>query len=64
MEGGVNLTISIIDDDIFEDTESFEITITNVESPAVVGKNCTTRIVILDDGKSFFYQLPYRLTQR
>lgn len=51
MEGGVDIVIPIVDDILPESTESFDLRISNVNLPGIIGENCLTRITILDDGK-------------
>ncbi|XP_071855116.1 uncharacterized protein [Apostichopus japonicus] len=47
--GTINVNIVIINDFITEDTETFQVIITDVDEPLQIGSSCTTVITIVDD---------------
>lgn len=49
--GTINVNIVIINDFITEDTETFQVIITDVDEPLQIGSSCTTVITIVDDGE-------------
>ncbi|KAJ8020350.1 Adhesion G-protein coupled receptor G4 [Holothuria leucospilota] len=49
MESETSFPIVIIDDDILEETETFLVFLTNVESPGQIGEECTSTVTVLDN---------------